>query len=87
MKDWAEHHGKPGPVLRGDRQAPRGREDGRRATSRQLNERLNRWESIKKWMLLDHDLTIESGELTPSMKVKRKVVENNYKDLIGSLYS
>ncbi len=41
----------------------------------QLNERLNRWETIKKWDILDHDLTIESGELTPSMKVKRNVVE------------
>ena len=45
----------------------------------ELNARLNRWETIKKWILLDHDLTVESGELTPSMKVKRKVVEDNYK--------
>jgi long-chain acyl-CoA synthetase len=52
-----------------------------------LNTRLNRWETIKKWELLDHDLTVESGELTPSLKVKRKVVEENNKDLIGSLYS
>ena len=52
----------------------------------QLNARLNRWETIKKWILLDHDLTVESGELTPSMKVKRKVVENNYKDEIDALY-
>jgi long-chain acyl-CoA synthetase len=52
----------------------------------QLNARLNRWETIKKWILLDHDLTVESGELTPSMKVKRKVVENNYKDEIEALY-
>ncbi len=52
----------------------------------QLNSRLNRWETIKKWILLDHDLSIESGELTPSMKVKRKVVEQNYKDQIDALY-
>ena len=43
----------------------------------ELNSQLNRWETIKKWELLDHDLTIESGELTPSMKVKRNVVEGN----------
>jgi long-chain acyl-CoA synthetase len=52
----------------------------------ELNGRLNRWETIKKWILLDHDLTVESGELTPSMKVKRKVVEQNYKDQIDALY-
>ena len=46
----------------------------------ELNRKLNRWETIKKWELLDHDLTVESGELTPSMKVKRNVVEDNYKD-------
>ncbi|MGA8208838.1 MAG: long-chain fatty acid--CoA ligase [Nocardioidaceae bacterium] len=52
----------------------------------QLNQRLNRWESIKKWILLDHDLTVESGEMTPSMKVKRKVVESNYAERIDELY-
>jgi len=52
----------------------------------QLNAQLNRWETIKKWKLLDHDLSIESGELTPSLKVKRNVVETNNKDLIESFY-
>ena len=52
----------------------------------ELNSRLNRWETIKKWELLDHDLTVESGELTPSMKVKRNVVEGNHAELIDSLY-
>ncbi len=53
----------------------------------ELNSKLNRWETIKKWEILDHDLSIESGELTPSMKVKRNVVEDNNKQLIDSLYS
>jgi long-chain acyl-CoA synthetase len=53
----------------------------------ELNARLNRWETVKKWEILDHDLTIESGELTPSMKVKRNVVENNNKDRIAAFYS
>jgi long-chain acyl-CoA synthetase len=53
----------------------------------ELNSRLNRWETIKKWTLLDHDLSVESGELTPSMKVKRNVVEDNYAELIDSFYS
>jgi long-chain acyl-CoA synthetase len=53
----------------------------------QLNAQLNRWETIKKWELLDHDLSVESGELTPSMKVKRTVVEGNNKDRIDALYA
>ena len=53
----------------------------------ELNGRLNRWETIKKHVILDHDLTVESGELTPSMKVKRKVVEENNSGTIKSLYS
>ncbi len=53
----------------------------------QLNEKLNRWETIKKWELLDHDLTVESGELTPSMKVKRAVVQGNNQDKIDALYA
>jgi long-chain acyl-CoA synthetase len=52
----------------------------------ELNKNLNRWETIKKWELLDHDLTVESGELTPSMKVKRNVVEDNYQDVISGFY-
>ena len=53
----------------------------------QLNAKLNRWETIKKWELLDHDLSIESGELTPSMKVKRNVVAQNNKDRIDAFYT
>jgi long-chain acyl-CoA synthetase len=52
----------------------------------ELNSRLNRWETIKKWEILDHDLTIESGELTPSMKVKRNVVQDNHEARIAALY-
>jgi long-chain acyl-CoA synthetase len=53
----------------------------------ELNARLNRWETVKKWKVLDHDLTIESGELTPSMKVKRNVVEERNKAIIDGFYS
>jgi long-chain acyl-CoA synthetase len=53
----------------------------------ELNAKLNRWETIKKWEILDHDLSIETGELTPSMKVKRNVVEDNHKDRIAAFYS
>ena len=52
-----------------------------------LNSELNRWETIKKWQLLDHELSIEGGELTPSLKVKRSVVEKQNQKLLDSFYS
>jgi long-chain acyl-CoA synthetase len=51
-----------------------------------LNAQLNRWETIKKFELLDHDLSIESGELTPSLKVKRNVVEDRYAEVLDGFY-
>jgi long-chain acyl-CoA synthetase len=53
----------------------------------QLNAKLNRWETIKKFVILDRDLTIEDGELTPSMKLKRRVVVHKYKNELDSLYA
>jgi long-chain acyl-CoA synthetase len=51
-----------------------------------INQNLASHESIKKFALLSQDFTIENGELTPSLKVKRKVVDQKYKVLIDSLY-
>ncbi|MCM0621865.1 AMP-dependent synthetase/ligase [Nocardioides bruguierae] len=52
----------------------------------EMNTRLNRWETIKKWDILPADLSVETGELTPSMKVKRSVVEENNHDRIDAFY-
>ena len=51
-----------------------------------LNARLNPWETIKKFLILPKDLSIEDGDLTPSMKLKRRVVAKKYKDELDSLY-
>jgi long-chain acyl-CoA synthetase len=53
----------------------------------ELNEHLPRWETIKKFTLLPRDLTVEAGELTPSMKLKRKHVEQKYMDAFDTMYS
>jgi long-chain acyl-CoA synthetase len=44
-------------------------------------------EQIKKFAILDHDLSVENGELTPTLKVKRNVINEHYADLFESLYA
>jgi long-chain acyl-CoA synthetase len=83
---WAEHHGLGNRSYTELTRSPEVEQLVGECVER-LNERLNRWETIKRWVLLDHDLTVESGELTPSLKVKRKVVERNYARELDALYS
>ena len=45
------------------------------------------YETVKKYRLLKNLWTLERGELTPSLKVVRKKVQENYKDLIELMYS
>ncbi|MEU9152470.1 AMP-dependent synthetase/ligase [Streptomyces sp. NPDC048417] len=54
---------------------------------KQLNEGLQRWQTIKKFRLLPRDLDVEHGEITPSLKVKRPVVEREYRHLIDEMYA
>ncbi|MFI9392031.1 AMP-dependent synthetase/ligase [Streptomyces bauhiniae] len=54
---------------------------------KQLNEGLQRWQTIKKFRLLPRDLDVEHGEITPSLKLKRPVVEREYKGLIDEMYN
>jgi long-chain acyl-CoA synthetase len=52
-----------------------------------LNRTLSPWEQIKEFRVLPTDLAIESGELTPSMKVKRDAVGKRYQTLIEEMYA
>jgi len=52
----------------------------------EVNSRLGRWETIKKFEILTTDLTVEDGDLTPSMKLKRKVVEAKYAKVLDGFY-
>jgi long-chain acyl-CoA synthetase len=52
----------------------------------ELTSELAQFEKIKKLTLLTKEFSLEAGELTPTLKVKRRVVEQKYKDLIDSLY-
>jgi long-chain acyl-CoA synthetase len=48
---------------------------------------LNRWEQVKKFTILDHDLSIDEGDLTPSLKLRRKAVSTKYQDVLDAHYS
>ena len=53
----------------------------------ELNLTLNRWEQVKKFTILDKDLTVEDGEITPSLKLRRKVVDEKYRGQLDAHYS
>ncbi|MGH3772472.1 MAG: AMP-dependent synthetase/ligase [Pseudonocardiaceae bacterium] len=86
VADWASHHdmaGLPYPEVVTS-QAMRGTVED---YVEKLNAQLNHWETIKKFVILDHDLTVDSGELTPSFKVRRPVMEANYRETLNALYA
>ena len=51
-----------------------------------VNSQLARYETIKKWALIEEDFSLEGGELTPTLKVKRKIVTAKYEDVLDSFY-
>ena len=53
----------------------------------EVNSRYARVEQIKKFAILDHDLSQETGELTPTLKVKRNVINEKYEALFDRLYA
>ncbi|GHG68932.1 AMP-dependent synthetase/ligase [Streptomyces griseocarneus] len=83
--DWAKEHGMAGKSY-AEVVAAKETEALIEGYVRELNEGLQRWQTIKKFRLLPRDLDIEHGELTPSLKLKRPVVEREYKDLIEEMY-
>jgi len=50
------------------------------------NSELANFEQVKKYRVLDRDFTIEDNELTPTMKIRRKIVTERYKDILDSFY-
>ncbi|MFC7614336.1 AMP-binding protein [Actinokineospora soli] len=52
-----------------------------------VNAGLNRWETIKQYRILPRELSVEAGELTPSLKIRRAVVMKNHAALVDEIYS
>ncbi len=82
---WASANGRdPGDVVAG--RDERVHAEIRTAVDT-VNGNLNRWETVKEFRILSRELTVEEGELTPSLKVKRAVVARNHAEVIDGIYS
>ena len=86
LTQWASARGKPETDYARLTADPDVHEYVRTCLDR-VNHRLNRWETIKDIRILDHDLSVEDGDVTPSMKVRRKAVEARYRPLLDAMYA
>ena len=55
-------------------------------TVKRINKQLAPFEQIRRFRIIDREFTIDRGELTPTMKVRRKQVIENYKHVVSELY-
>jgi long-chain acyl-CoA synthetase len=53
----------------------------------ELTRNLSQYEKVKRIALLENELTVEGGELTPTLKIKRRVVNEKYADIIEKIYA
>ncbi len=82
---WAAAHGRPvAAVASGTDETVQA---AVRAAVDTVNASLNRWETIKQFRILPRELAVETGELTPSLKIKRSVVAQHFADVIDEMYS
>ncbi|NLE18437.1 MAG: long-chain fatty acid--CoA ligase [Propioniciclava sp.] len=85
MESWAQRHGKEGMSYAELTQLPEFRASIDRFLAR-ANAKLERWETVKRYAVLDHELTVEEGGVTANMKLRRGAVAKRYADLVESLY-
>ncbi len=85
LATWAERNGKSDLSYAELTQLPEIHASIERFMER-ANAKLERWETVKKFAILDHELSVESGGVTPNMKIRRSLVNTQYADIIASMY-
>lgn len=85
LKKWCDHKGIPFTSREQVVQEPRVLEKYQREIDR-LNTDFGQWEKVKKFKLLTKEWTIDGGELTPKLSLKRKVILKQHEDLINNIY-
>ncbi len=83
---WAEAHGIEYTDLADFAELPEVQEEIARAVN-EANESVARAEQVKKWLIVPDEWSPESGEVTPSLKLKRRVVLDKYADQIDAMYA
>lgn len=86
IKPWAEANGLSGASYEEIVSSAQAR-DMVQSYVDELNEGLNKWERIGKFTILGQDLSVEDGDLTPSLKLRRKVVSDKYRGEIDGMYA
>lgn len=85
LAKWAKNHGKEGLSYAELTQLPEIRRSIDRFMAR-ANAKLERWETVKRYAILDHEFTVEQGDVTANMKVRRNIITEKYSDVADSLY-
>jgi long-chain acyl-CoA synthetase len=86
LREWGDERGRGDVDLDALRQDP-DVQAALQAAVDEANASVSRPESIRRFAVLPRDLSIEAGELTPTLKVRRAIVEKEYAELIEYLYS
>ena len=82
---WGKNHGHPRASYAELSQLPEIRRSLDRFVEK-ANSHLEHWETVKKYAILDHELTVETGEVTESLKIKRANVIASHRQLVDSLF-
>jgi len=82
---WGKNHGHPKASYAELSQLPEIRRSIDRFVAK-ANTHLEKWETIKQYVILDHELTIESGAVTESQKIKRARVIASHREIVDSLF-
>ena len=85
LERWAKNHKREGLTYAELTRLPEIRTSIDRFLAR-ANSKLEPWESVKRYAILDHEFSVDDGTATPSMKVRRSIITQQYGDIVDSLY-
>ncbi|WP_420174796.1 AMP-dependent synthetase/ligase [Luteococcus sp. OSA5] len=85
LMKWGKKHGHPNASYEELTQLPEIKASIEKLMAK-ANSRLERWETVKRFAILDHEFSVQDGGVTPSLKVRRAVIAKKYAHIVDSLY-